>query len=264
MSFGSTDYEWVDKIAHTLCSNPTISKRKNIDFWEIANNNHYFINWLLNNDCEPSKSLDLKFPSKIPEKYMVDFIRGVIDGDGSIRFKDKIKTVKERGSKHIRTYFCSSSISFITGIKHCLDKLGIKYTYEIEMAGKVSGFSDKSKKPAILKSDNYRVSLYHKEAFKLLKLVYYKDNRFSLSRKQKTANEIIYYYENVWADGKDENNPAAILTNDQVRKMRELWSSGKFNKKSHLIKYCKEVLNIVVNKTTYYQAINGDTFKNVK
>ncbi len=173
MSFGSTDYEWVDKIAHTLCSNPTISKRKDIDFWEIVNCNHYFINWLLNNDCEPSKSLDLKFPSNIPEKHMVDFIRGVIDGDGSISFKDKIKTARERGSKHIRTYFCSSSISFINGIKQWLDELGFKYTYEIEKAGKISSFSDKSKKPAILKSDNYRVSLYHKEAYKLLKLVYY-------------------------------------------------------------------------------------------
>lgn len=34
----------------------------------------------------PVKSLILQFPTKVPEQYMRDFIRGYVDGDGAVEW----------------------------------------------------------------------------------------------------------------------------------------------------------------------------------
>jgi len=63
----------------------------------------------------PRKSLTVKFP-QIPEKYLVDFIRGVFDGDGSVFFD------KRRLKFPLQTNFVSGSEAFIEGLQKTLEE----------------------------------------------------------------------------------------------------------------------------------------------
>lgn len=46
--------------------------------------NKYMFNSLLNCGLTPNKSLTLKYPTCIPDKYQKDFLRGYFDGDGTL------------------------------------------------------------------------------------------------------------------------------------------------------------------------------------
>lgn len=63
----------------------------------------------------PNKTFLVKFPN-IPEEFLLHFIRGLWDGDGSFFF--------HRG--YIESSFCSASYDFILGFKNILEKLDIK------------------------------------------------------------------------------------------------------------------------------------------
>jgi hypothetical protein len=58
---------------------------------------------------EPKSSLTQKFYTKLPDKYLPDYYRGLIDGDGSFAFYSRPKRSVHR--KAIR--MCSGSLSFM-------------------------------------------------------------------------------------------------------------------------------------------------------
>lgn len=179
LTLGLADYEFLKKIHDLMAPGLAINKTKNRDLWRFKANNKNYTNWLINNYCVPRKTLTLKFPDKIPEKYMRDFMRGVMDGDGSIGFR--LREIKNnKTSKSIKCYYCSSSLPFITGINQYLDNLGIKYKFTTENAGKVSK-ATKNIAEIETKNDHYRTSLWHEDAYKLLKVLYYES--FILPRK---------------------------------------------------------------------------------
>lgn len=68
---------------------------------------------LYNLGCIPNKSLVLTFPSReqLPDEFLFDFVRGYVDGDGSVRIANS--------SKHSRRYACLS----ICGTKEFLSEL---------------------------------------------------------------------------------------------------------------------------------------------
>ena len=55
-------------------------------------------NDLINQGCGKQKSLQLKPPKNIPEKYLYDFIRGFFDGDGSYHYHYDNKSNRYRYS----------------------------------------------------------------------------------------------------------------------------------------------------------------------
>ena len=58
----------------------------------------------------PNKSLILQFPTKIPEQFMRDFIRGYVDGDGHVEWgRNKVASVTQ-------------SVFFCTGLQEYLKK----------------------------------------------------------------------------------------------------------------------------------------------
>jgi len=66
----------------------------------------------------PDKSLNLGFPD-VPNAFLVDFIRGVFDGDGSVFFE-------KRSSKFpLRASFVASSKGFIETLENKLQTLGL-------------------------------------------------------------------------------------------------------------------------------------------
>jgi len=66
----------------------------------------------------PKKSLTVDFPD-IPDLFIVDFIRGVFDGDGSVFFE------KRNPRSTLKTSFVSSSKKFIEKLEKKLQKLGM-------------------------------------------------------------------------------------------------------------------------------------------
>ncbi|MFA5255319.1 MAG: LAGLIDADG family homing endonuclease [Candidatus Omnitrophota bacterium] len=66
----------------------------------------------------PNKSLNIRFPD-VPDAFLIDFIRGVFDGDGSVFFE------KRSPEFPLRTSFVSSSREFITELESKLATLGM-------------------------------------------------------------------------------------------------------------------------------------------
>lgn len=108
------DTDILEKIKKGLSSEHKISLCKTANHFTITN--QIIVNDLKNLGISYRKSLKEKIPN-IPQKYIKDFIRGIVDGDGSIHF-DKIRnypTLSVCGGK--------KTITFIQN--HFLSKFGI-------------------------------------------------------------------------------------------------------------------------------------------
>ena len=249
-----SDYDHMEKIRDLVAPELKLVKTKNRNLWAFKAYSKSYIDWLIKNECVPRKTLTLKFPDKIPKKYMRDFMRGVMDGDGSIGFRERGKNTKSS-----KCYYCSSSLWFITGINKYLDSLNIKYSLTIQKAGRISKpVANGNGKVIQQKHDHYRTTLNHADAYKLLKIIYYHKNRLSLERKQITANKIIHYYEN---RNKTNHFYSALLTKKEAIKIRKMWATGKFKKKANLIKYFKTKMSVQVDNSVFYKILSNKTYK---
>jgi len=253
LTLGLADYEFVKEIHDLMAPGLALNQVKGRNIWRLKANNKNYTDWLIKNGCVPRKTLTLKFPNKIPEKYMPDFMRGVMDGDGSISFRIR------GNSKSSRCYYCSSSLSFITGINKYLDSLNIKYSFTIQKAGKINKPTAGSNGRVIQqKHDHYRTSLYHEDAYKLLKILYYPNNRLSLVRKQISANKIIHYYENRY---KINHCHSAVFSKKEATEIREMWKTGKFKTKAELIRFFKSKMTIEIDNSVFYRILSNKSYK---
>jgi len=107
------DVDILEKIKKELSSSHKISLCKNADHFSITN--QVIVNDLKKLGITYRKSLKENIPN-VPQKYVRDFIRGIVDGDGSISFdKRNYPTLSVCGGK--------KTITFIQN--HFLSKLGI-------------------------------------------------------------------------------------------------------------------------------------------
>lgn len=108
-----------------------------------------------------NKSLKIKFPH-IPKEYVLDFIRGYFDGDGSIEIR------KQDSSHQLRTRFCSGSLEFLTELmnKLCEYKLNPKNIYKKK------------------NSNCYDLAYSTKESLKIYYLLYNSKECICLKRKK--------------------------------------------------------------------------------
>jgi hypothetical protein len=99
----------------------------------------------------PRKSLSIKFPA-VPDAFLVDFVRGVFDGDGSVFFEKRSQKLPLRAS------FISSSKDFIETLEAKLRALGMP---------KRALYQHKTKNTV-----SYMIRYAHADSIKLFNLLY--------------------------------------------------------------------------------------------
>lgn len=199
VSLCSKDKDWLEAIRNLICKDRPLEKDKNSNCWTFKIYEVKIIDWLKSKGCTSRKSLNLKFP-KVPKKYLPDFIRGVIDGDGSISYDKYKRTLYKRsGEKYLFDYYSvtctltSASESFVNSFMDMLNKKDIGHCVRVRLPGR------KSKcKSQIIQSKNpcWTISCGHGSALKLLAWIYYPDHCLSMPRKYKKAKQIFKHYNN--------------------------------------------------------------------
>jgi intein/homing endonuclease len=127
---------------------------------------------------------------KIPHEYLKDFIRGCIDGDGSICRSNYKASTNGKIYEQTTVSLVSASKSFITSMSEELSVLGFNHSFVI-----IKPTSRKMKNRIIVsKNELYRIQMSgHKKCVKFLSWLY-DDNCLSLPRKNKLASDIIQTY----------------------------------------------------------------------
>lgn len=179
-SISSIDLELLERIEKLISPDKLISKKNNSNCYRLRINNKIIKNWLMDNGCVPNKTKIVKFPN-VPEKYLPDFIRGLIDGDGSIGLYNQCSTIR----------FDSASYDLI-------NKFSIILTdYQIENKIKLTRWFT-----AILngrkiqsRTQMYRITLTGLKAYKLLKLIYGSNPELYMKRKKDIVEKIFAYIE---------------------------------------------------------------------
>ena len=124
IDFTSNDIELINNLKYCLKLENKIGKKlsgstKKYSSFRIQFGDVLFYKWLLNIGLMPNKSKKLR-SVKIPDKFFFDFLRGHLDGDGTIkRYNDPVY----RNSLRLYISFVSASLSHILWIKQKITKL---------------------------------------------------------------------------------------------------------------------------------------------
>jgi intein-encoded DNA endonuclease-like protein len=178
------DRELVERIRDIVCPNKPViirkRKEKTKSQFRFRMSNKTIVNWFLKKGCVPNKTNILKFPD-VPQTYLFDFIRGLIDGDGSIGFYNGNRAM-------IR--FDTASLGLITSLRDILNNYGIRCKIS-----KTPWFTSKLNNLEIKSTmQMYRIAINGLGAYKLLKMMY-KNDRLSLSRKKSLTQNIYSFIE---------------------------------------------------------------------
>lgn len=181
----SADRDWLETINQYISPNKPIQTYKtNCSVIQLSSTE--LANWLESKGCGPCKSLTLQFPI-IPSQYLLDFIRGCWDGDGSLSF-----TKSGNGGKNYQSQanLTSGSLLFCETLANHLIDLGV--VCKIYKHGR----SERTIEGRILKpSDSWRVVISSAQnVYKLVKLLY-SNGALSMPRKTNIANLIISHHE---------------------------------------------------------------------
>ena len=182
----SKDLDWLESINALISPNKPIVKAKESKAYLLKIHNKKIADWFIRHNCKPRKSLDVKFPN-IPKEYLIDFIRGCMDGDGCFC----IYKAKDKKNPQFYSYISSASYSFIEEFQSNLKRLGIKSTIN-----KCNLVNSVIKGRAVIAKHNlFRLHFCRSETVKLIKTIYYK-NCLCLVRKQNKCKEILQLSDN--------------------------------------------------------------------
>ena len=175
----SKDGDWIELINNALGGTTKVIEKgvgKRIRFW-----NKDIFDWFEQHGCSPNKSLNVEFPD-IPSEYLPDFIRGCIDGDGSVIYTKYLK--KGKYYPKINVYLCGSSISFLKKFEEILQSRGINSSFVFKT-------NTKSQGKILYKNPHYRVLMNDSHARNFLKWIYYDGHKMSMPRKRLMAEKIL-------------------------------------------------------------------------
>lgn len=181
----STDIDWLNDMKNKIGTNLKL-QRFTDTYYAIRITRNELAEWLIEHNCNPRKTLTIKMPN-VPTQYMPDFLRGCMDGDGSIgTYTDK------HGRVSRKCFLISSSLPFLEEIQGYLKTQDIGSTI---IEKKQTKPSEVNGKLIIQKNKCYALTTHATNSYKLVKLVYYPGHTLSLKRKNMKAQEIIDFYE---------------------------------------------------------------------
>lgn len=198
IKLAAKDTDWIDDIKNVIHKDKPLIYETNRKLTTLNFSSEPIKDWLISWGCTPAKSLTLKIEKEIPKQFIPDFLRGVIDGDGSVSFCDyeKLSRNKQKIYKYKKstTYICSASEIFINQLTELIPN---NINYSVIIDKKPGDFSINKASGKIIQCKNIlkRISFSDSSAAKFLNYVYYK-NCFAMSRKLKLTNEIIDHYKN--------------------------------------------------------------------
>lgn len=181
----SNDLDWLESIKNLICPELNIKfyKPNSSKCGEIIISSNKLADWFISKGCMPNKSLTLEFPD-VPEQYLPDFIRGCIDGDGTVR----------QSNDRYQTGVCalnSASINFIETYNSILAGKSIPYSFSASRSKE----HESKGKLIVSKNDCYRTIISGRMAQQFLDWIYYPGHQLAMPRKQKAAQKIIDFYD---------------------------------------------------------------------
>lgn len=179
VSITSVDNDWMEKIRDVIVPTKPVGKEVN-NAYRFYFGDKIMAEWLISYGCTPKKSKTIRLIKDIPSEYHPDFIRGLVDGDGSICVFDykKIKNNKEYWYKNTTTYICGISKEFLEDIKKLIPE---DINCNIINVGPGNGII--RGRAVHGNYDIYRLMFNGKAAVRLLKWLYYDNHKISLPRK---------------------------------------------------------------------------------
>jgi len=181
----SADKTWLEDIRDIISPNsPVTMIREN--YYRIRLNDKIISNWLISKGCVPNKTLIVTFPN-IPEKYLPDFIRGCLDGDGCICIYNHTNGKSSKQYTTVKTNIISGSKIFIRTMVDKLSSLGFNCKYREKDFTKMQITTLKDGSKIIPKHNQYELSLNGNYCIPFLEWCYYSNHKLSLRRKRDKA-----------------------------------------------------------------------------
>lgn len=187
ISFRSSDRQLIETFESCLQTKQKIAEtKKALGAWavkpsyRIQYSNVRFYRWLLTIGLTPAKTHTIG-SIKIPDKYFRDFMRGHLDGDGTVRtYTDSYNIYRGRKytNERLATFFLSASFCHIMWVQDKIQELtGCHGAIIVE----------KNIRGTCL----WKIKYSKKESLILLKWLYYRDNLPCLERKATIARKAL-------------------------------------------------------------------------
>lgn len=184
----SSDTQLLKTFKKCLGLTTKIAQSKN-DGWakkpsyRVQFSNAQFYRWLLKIGLFPNKTYTIS-KLKIPDKYFPDFLRGHLDGDGSVwTYEDQWNTFKNPKYIYTRLYTCFKSASKIH-----IDWLRKNIIKLMSIKGHVN---EEGPQRSYQITSMWKLKFAKKDSIKLLSWLYYNPNVPCLIRKRKIAEKFI-------------------------------------------------------------------------
>ena len=111
------DKDHLEKIRQLIKSTKPLLYSNGTNSYRLIANNKVLVQKLMVLGVYPRKTLTIKFPTVVPNEYLSHFIRGIIDGDGHVRY------VKREKSPYFEISISSGSINFCNGMIESINKI---------------------------------------------------------------------------------------------------------------------------------------------
>jgi len=188
----SSDLQLLDTFKKCLHLTNKIAQSKNDSFakkpcYRIQFSNVQLYKWLLKIGLFPNKTYIIK-SLNIPKPYFRDFLRGHLDGDGSIiTYKDYYNTFKNPEYVYTRLWvvFLSASETHIKWIRDTIYRLTL-----------INGHIYPRKLQSSHRVTMWRLKYAKHDSIKLLKWMYYQENIPCLKRKKEIADKVLKLLQN--------------------------------------------------------------------